>query len=250
MPHRLTTIAAEPALEASPAASTSLGARLSATDVVLQGIKAMIIGGQLNAGSRLPNQKELTEALGVSPGPLREGVRALCVMGVLETRQGDGTFVTSLDSDLLRTPMGFMIDLLTPEHRNELQAVRRVLESEAAGRAALTITPEQLAAATAVLEGVRSHVFADEVVDDETILEADVAFHRIVLQAAENEALTALVDALTDRTFTAGRAIGAHHVEQVRRTYELHTAILDALKERDPDQAHLLMSRDLLAIED
>ena len=240
MLNRVTTAAAEPAV----------GARLSQADAVLQGIKAMITGGQLNAGARLPNEKNLAEAFGVSRGPLRESVRALCIMGVLETRQGDGTYVTSLDSRLLLAPLEFMIDLLAPERRHHLHAVRRVLESEAAGRAALTITPEQLAEATAVLEGVRSHVFADRVTDHETIMRADAAFHRIISQASQNEALAAMVGALADTTFTVRRSIGVQYVEQVRRAYELHMEILDALKRGDPDRARILMSHHLLVIED
>jgi GntR family transcriptional regulator, transcriptional repressor for pyruvate dehydrogenase complex len=223
---------------------------MSQTDVVLQGIKAMITGGQLKAGSRLPVEKELTEALGVSRGALREGVRALCIMGVLETRRGDGTFVTSLDSRLLLAPVGFMIDLQPPEHRHHLHTVRRVLESEAAGRAARTITPEQLAEATAVLEGVRRRVFADRITEHDAILQADAAFHHIVARASHNGALAALIDALTDRTFTARRAMGARDGEQIRRAFELHNAILDALKQGDPDRARILMSHHLLTIED
>ena len=92
-------------------------------------------------------------ALGVSRGSLREGVRALAIMGVLDTRQGDGTYVTSLDSELLLAPMAFLVDLQSPEHRLDLHAVRRVLESEAAARAALRISPEELAAAAAILDG-------------------------------------------------------------------------------------------------
>lgn len=217
---------------------------------MLQGIKAMITVGQLNAGSRLPIEKDLTEALGVSRGALREGVRALCVMGVLETRRGVGTFVTSLDSRLLLTPVGLMVDLQTPEHRPDLHAIRRVLESEAASRAALKISPEQLAEASAVLERVRNEVFTDEAADHETIMEADIAFHRIVARASDNGALAALVDALADRTYPARRAIGVHHMGQIRRAYELHIAILDALKQGDPDRARLLMSHHLLATED
>src|SRR3954451_6894905 len=144
-------------------------AGMSQTDVVLQGIKAMITGGRLKAGSFLPIERDLCEALGVSRGAVREGVRALCIMGVLETRRGVGTFVTSLDSRLLLAPIGFMIDLQTPEQRHDLEAVRRVLEREAAARAALMITPEQLAEAAAVLKGVRSHVFADPVTEHERI---------------------------------------------------------------------------------
>jgi GntR family transcriptional regulator, transcriptional repressor for pyruvate dehydrogenase complex len=63
----------------------------SQTDVVVDGIKPMIIRGQLGSGARLPREKDLAMELNVSRGPLREGVCALCLMGVLETRQGDGT---------------------------------------------------------------------------------------------------------------------------------------------------------------
>src|SRR6185312_14328886 len=118
------------------AADSQPSAGQSQTDVVLQGIKHMITTGTLGPGSRLPIEKDLAVSLGVSRGSLREGVRALCIMGVLETRQGDGTYVTSLDSRLLLAPMGFMIDMQTAEHRRDLHGVRRILESEAAARAA------------------------------------------------------------------------------------------------------------------
>jgi DNA-binding FadR family transcriptional regulator len=171
-------------------------------------------------------------------------------MGVLETRRGAGTFVTSLDSRLLLAPMGFMIDLQTPEHRHHLHAVRRVLEAEAAGRAALTITNEQLAEATAVLERVHSQVFDDHATDHEAIMQADVAFHRLVARATDNAALAALVDAFSDMTLTARRAIGVHDLAHMRRSHRVHVAILDALRQGDADRARLLMSHHLLATED
>ncbi|MEO6115802.1 MAG: FCD domain-containing protein [Pseudolysinimonas sp.] len=225
-------------------------AGLSQTDVVLQGIKSMITSGQLAAGSRLPVEKDLALALGVSRGSLREGVRALCIMGVLETRQGDGTYVTSLDSSLLLAPMGFMVDMQTAEHRRDLHGVRRILESEAAARAALHITDEQLQEAGAILESMHPLVFADPVADHETIVAEDVAFHHVIAKAADNGALAALIDALADRTFVARRSIGEFHEEQVRRSYDEHSAILGALRQHEPDRARLLMSHHLLTIED
>jgi DNA-binding FadR family transcriptional regulator len=93
-------------------------------------------------------------------------------------------------------------------------------------------------------------VFADRITEHERITGADAAFHRIVARASDNRALAALVDALNDQAFIERRAIGGRHVGQVRRTYERHAAILDALKQRDPDRARLLMSHHLLAIED
>src|SRR3954447_2826647 len=124
-----------PAIEDDPLPPRVAGR--SQTDVVLQGIKQMITAGILGPGSRLPREKDLAVALNVSRGSLREGVRALCIMGVLETRQGDGTYVTSLDASLLLAPMAFLVDLGAESDAFQLQAVRRVLETEAAGRAAL-----------------------------------------------------------------------------------------------------------------
>ena len=222
----------------------------SQSDVVVQGIKAMITSGQLGAGSRLPVEKDLAIELGVSRGSLREGVRALCIMGVLETRQGDGTYVTALDAGLLLAPMGFMIDLQTVEHRKDLHIVRRVLESEAAARAALHITPAQLEQASAILDTIRPLVLAEVVSDHESIMTGDAAFHHIIAHASLNGALAALIDALADRTLLARRSIGEHHGEQVRRAYDEHLAILNALRNHEPDRARLLMSHHLLVVED
>ena len=69
---------------------------MSRTDDVVDGIRHMIIDDVLPPGSRLPAEKDLATALGVSRNPLREGVSALSILGVLEVRQGDGTYVTSL----------------------------------------------------------------------------------------------------------------------------------------------------------
>ena len=64
---------------------------------IIQEIKRLVLDGVLGPGSRLPVEKDLAARLGVSRGSLREGVRALVHLGVLETRQGDGTYVTELD---------------------------------------------------------------------------------------------------------------------------------------------------------
>src|SRR3712207_1697225 len=100
------------------ASRTSRSGTGSLTDVGVQRIKAMIVDGELEPGSRLPVEHDLAAALGVSRGSLREGVRALAMMGVLETRQGDGTYVTSLDPSVLLAPMGFVVDL-APGHRTK-----------------------------------------------------------------------------------------------------------------------------------
>jgi len=229
--------------------STRVATR-SQTDVVLQGIKQMITLGSLGPGARLPVEKDLAETLGVSRGSLREGVRALCIMGVLETRQGDGTYVTSLDSNLLIAPMAFMVDLQGQQHRYDLHTVRRTLESEAAARAALFITDERLAEATAIMDDVAPLVVANDSLDHEAIMNADVAFHHVIAESSNNSALAALIDALANRTQRARLWLGLHNHGRVRSSHQEHLDILAALRAHDPDRARLLMDHHLLVVED
>ena len=210
----------------------------------------MITSGTLGAGSRLPIEKDLAGELGVSRGSLREGVRALCIMGVLETRQGDGTYVTSLEASLLLAPMSFMVDLHAASDSSHLQAVRRILETEAAGRAALTIDKDTLAEAEAILTSVEPLVYSTAETDYQAIMEADIAFHRVVARASGNPALEALIEALASRT-VRGRMWRAISEEgAVRATHAEHRAILRALDIHDPDSARLRMGTHLLAVQD
>jgi len=224
----------------------------SQTDVVIQGVKRMITDGELRPGSRLPIEKDLADALGVSRGSLREGVRALAMMGVLDTRQGDGTYVTSLDPNLLLAPMGFMVDLQTPANSAHLQSVRRVLEAEAAGRAALLITDDQISAATAVLDGVDPLLAGSNsgTLDHNAVMEADIAFHRIIATASGNPALEALIDALASRTLRARLWRAISDGGAVLETQAEHRAILRELRSHDPERARIRMSNHLLGVEE
>ena len=80
---------------------------MSQTDVVISGVKQMLSSRRLRPGDRLPIEKDLAAELQVSRGSLREGVRALSTMGILETRQGAGTFVTRLEPSALLSAMEF-----------------------------------------------------------------------------------------------------------------------------------------------
>jgi GntR family transcriptional repressor for pyruvate dehydrogenase complex len=98
------------------------------TDQAIAEIKNLIMSGEFVAGSRLPKEQDLAQRLGLSRNSLREAVRALSLIGVLEPRVGDGTYVTSLEPELLLTGMGFISDLLSGSTLLELHQVRRILE--------------------------------------------------------------------------------------------------------------------------
>src|ERR1017187_2181219 len=178
----MTTAATQTDTPAPPASS------LSQTDVVLQGIKRMITTGALGPGSRLPIEKDLAALLGTSRGSLREGVRALCIMGVLETRQGDGTYVTSLDPTALLAPMAFVIDLHSPANTGHFQTVRRILESEATAKAALRMDAAEQARAEKVLDSIEHYVTGETEMNYGVVMEADIEFHRIIANSSGNPA--------------------------------------------------------------
>lgn len=222
---------------------------VSQTDVVVQGIKKLIVDGALRPGDRLPIEKDLAEALGVSRGPLREGVRALSIMGVLETRQGDGTYVTALDPSLLLAPMGFVVDLQDHSGVHHLHAVRRMLETQAAGLAATRISDEALAAADEILRRTEAELI-DGVPDHEALIDNDIAFHRVIAQASGNPVLAALIEGLGGRTTRdrLWRSISQEGADQA--THGEHRAILDALDSRDPERARVRMAAHLFGVED
>jgi GntR family transcriptional regulator, transcriptional repressor for pyruvate dehydrogenase complex len=222
----------------------------SQTDVVVDSVKKMIISGRLGPGARLPREKDLAVELNVSRGSLREGVRALCIMGVLETRQGDGTYVTSLDASLLLAPMAFLVDLGAQTDAFQLQAVRRVLETEAAGRAAQLIDDAAVRQATDILAGVEPLITSTS--DDHfgAFIEADIAFHRVIAHASGNPALEALIEALATRTVRARLWRAITEEDALASTHREHQAILQAVADRDPDAARIRMGGHLLTVQE
>ncbi|TDC34138.1 FadR/GntR family transcriptional regulator [Kribbella albertanoniae] len=222
---------------------------VSQTDVVVEGIRQMIIDGRLRPGSRLPVENDLAAALGVSRTPLREGVRALSMMGILETRRGDGTYVTKLDPAMLLAPLGFVVDLQDGSATPHLHAVRRILETEAAAAAALHISSSKLESAAELLRHNEAELALAEP-NHETVIENDIAFHRIIAEAGGNPVLAALVAALGGRTMRdrLRRSISQPGADET--AHREHLSILAALTAQDPDRARTRMAAHLFTVED
>ncbi|MCL3859491.1 FadR/GntR family transcriptional regulator [Actinotalea sp. K2] len=232
---------------------------MSRTDHVVDGITRMILDGELSPGDRLPVEKDLATRLEVSRGSLREGVRALSVLGVVESRQGDGTYVTSLDPSLLAGPLGLVVELQGAGHALHVHAVRRMLETEAAGLAASRTQaagPSLVRARAALDDAARVLAEApgpdaDAGVDHhERLLDADVAFHRAVADAAGNPVLAALIEALAGRTARHRLWRGITQAGADERTQGEHEAILAAVTDGDTGRARVRMAAHLLEVED
>ena len=117
---------------------------MSVTDSVIEKIRDLIVTGQIQPGDRLPPEQELATRLSVSRSSLREAVRALSQANVLDVRRGDGTYVTSLEPQLLLSGMSFVVDLMSDSTLVEVFEVRRLLEPAATALAAQRITRSHL----------------------------------------------------------------------------------------------------------
>src|SRR5258705_4336154 len=118
---------------------------MALTDEAIEKIKAMILGGELRPGDKLPKEAELAEHLGLSRNSLREAVKALSLIRVLDVRQGDGTYVTSLRPEILLDTVGFVLDFHRDDSVLHLLEVRRILEPAATAMAAQHMGETELA---------------------------------------------------------------------------------------------------------
>ncbi|KQV06931.1 FadR/GntR family transcriptional regulator [Leifsonia sp. Root112D2] len=200
---------------------------MAVTEEAISTIKAMIVAGELKPGDRLPPEKELSERLGVSRNSLREAVKSLEFIHVLDVRRGDGTFVTSLEPRQLLEAMSFVVDLHRDRSVLEIFEVRRVLEPHAAGVAARLISDSELDALAASLASV------DESTDVDRMVAHDLEFHRIISNASGNAYLSSLLDSMSGSTTRARIWRGITQNESVGRTLSEHASILKALREHD-----------------
>ena len=216
---------------------------MSVTDQAIEKIKEMIISGELHPGDRLPRESDLAQRLGLSRSSLREAVRALSLVRILDVRQGDGTYVTSLDAALLLDALSFVVELHHDRSVLDLLEARRLLEGEAAALAAQRIAPAQVAELHALLDAMPGCV------DVEEFVENDISFHGTIAAAAGNSVLSKLLESLSGRTIRARIWRGITEGGAIDRTVAEHRAICDAIERGSPELARAWMAVHLASVE-
>ncbi|CDR17571.1 FadR/GntR family transcriptional regulator [Streptomyces iranensis] len=204
---------------------------MSAVDKAFHGLRHMIATGRLSAGGRIPPEGELCEELGVSRGSLREAVRMLAALGVIEPRHGSGTYVSQLRPEDIIGSLSLTLELLPLSGLLEVYEIRRVLESHVAAQAAARSTPETVRELFALIEAM-------DATDDPTeASDLDHRFHAEIATAAGNPALASLLSVFRARSrkyqiFTLPEG------EQMRRkSDEDHRVLATAIADRDPRAA-------------
>ncbi len=199
-----------------------------ATQVARQLVE-VILSGQIEPGTRMPSERQLAESFGVGRSAMREALKALSLIGLVEVRQGDGTYLRRADSALL--PEVIEWGLLLGEPRTmDLVEARQEIETVLAGLAAQRRTEEHLIRLRTALDQMEQARTPDEFV------EHDIAFHLAVADAARNSALRDIhssIQALLRAWIL--RALGSS--EAIARSHAEHIPIIEAIEAGDPEAA-------------
>lgn len=204
---------------------------MAVTDEAIGKIKEMILSGTLRPGDRLPKEADLAAELGLSRNSLREAVKALSLLNILDVRQGDGTYVSSLEPPLLLEAVTFVLDFHQDDRVMQAFQVRGILEPAATAMAAQHISEEQLADLRALLDDLGEHPSVEELVAN------DLEFHRRIAAASGVPLLCSLLETISGPTVRARIWRGVTQQEAVTRTLAEHRSILEALEYHDATAA-------------
>jgi GntR family transcriptional repressor for pyruvate dehydrogenase complex len=212
----------------------------TAEEVVVR-LRDMIHDGELSPGDRLPPERDLAKLLGVSRPTLRAGIRSLATVGILQSRQGAGTFVAERDES--PTLDGSPLRMLSALHgftSDEMFEARLALEMSVAAMAAERATSEQMTLLAEEITGMYASID-----NPEGYLVHDMKFHQTIAAASNNRILTSLMNMVATILFDS-RSKTVKRARDLKESAEQHHNIYRALRERDPEGARRAMREHLL----
>lgn len=215
--------------------------RITVSENIIDQIKEKIISGEIKPGEKFPPERVLAETLSVGRTSVREAIRALQYMGVLEVRGGEGIFLSENPSIL--TEHFKASYLLKRFSVMELVEARKIIEGSTVSLATKRSSPEE----RELLQEIYKQ--AENVLDDEkNFLKADFDFHRKIAEMSHNSVLVEMLNTMRELTIK-------ENLDVVKKTGQIHTAlsfhrkILDALLAYDPEEARRHMMDHLEDIE-
>jgi len=217
--------------EREPARQPRAGRRHpAAVDLVTAHVRSLVERGELHPGDRLPPERELAARIGVSRPTVRTALRSLATMGVVQSRQGSGTFIAAGPPALASEPFG-LLAALHRLSRDGLFEARLVLEVGSSALAADRASGDHLAAMSEEVTGMFASVG-----EPLTFLRHDVQFHRAIATASGNPVLGVLIDMLSS-LFYERRRETIQTATDLRETAEAHRRIYQAIRARNRDAA-------------
>jgi len=212
---------------------------------ILEQFKQNIVNGQLKKGDRLPSERQLAEMLGVSRSMIREAVKSLEMIGLIDCVQGGGNFIASDMRDSLVEPLSIMF-LLNGSDIIEVQQFRRALEIASVRLAAKRINGHDLAELDKICKTLESSA---EKVDHDSI---DQTFHRIIAHASGNSLLITTHNAasvLIQNQIRDVRNVILSEHDNLHQVNNQHRSIYEALRIGNADKAVAAMTHHMDYIE-
>ena len=198
-------------------------------------VRDYILDNQLKPGDQLPTEAVLAEGLSVGRSAVREALKALEALGIIEVRPGKGRFVKKTDARTVLEGFAYTI-LLDRRNVRELLQVRKALESSFVGESIACISEKELSEMRALLQG-----WSAKVEKGEGFFEEDLEFHRTLFRPIGNEILLELLDLFM---MVYGRARGKLFPgSSDMRTVRDHEEILQAVEQRDVPRAQSLIQK-------
>lgn len=219
--------------------TTADAPRKQVADIVAERIERLIIDGILKVGQPIPSERALCEKLGVSRSALREGLRVLRGLGIIDTQHGRGSYVAQLSADRDAGPLMHLFNS-QPRTLYDLLEVRAILESEAARLAAQRGTSADFIMIRRRYEEWQAMQADIETRSHQELARTDHAFHRSINDAAHNPVLVHTLQSLSDLMLSSVLASVAnlyHRPEHKRQIDRHHERLYNAIIAREPDKA-------------
>ncbi len=207
-------------------------------------LRQYIKDNEFAPGAKLPSERRLARGLGVSRNSLREALRVLESHGIITVRQGQGTFVSSINLDKVDRSLDLQTITYDSGTLLELHEVREMIEVQAVRLATVRCTEDELAEMKDIIDRTRSKLQEGEVV-----LEEDMSFHAAIIRATKNRVLMRPYSAVTDLLYEVRKA-GIIVSEGETMVAEAHEKILTAMKQGDSDAAAAAMRDHLHRVRD
>lgn len=205
---------------------------------VVEQFQSMLASGEVVAGDRLPPERELAERFGVGRGSVREALRELEILGLVEARQGAGTYVRAVDSRELMAPFRSVV-ALSSAAAEDIVAFRRMFEPQVAAMAAANADDDGRAL---LQQALRRY---DRALGDDHAVAADVDFHEAVARCSANPLVIAVQHALAELFSEFRSHLAGSSYERDQAVARGHQAVFGAIVAGDADAARDAMARHL-----
>jgi GntR family transcriptional repressor for pyruvate dehydrogenase complex len=197
-------------------------------------IRVLMLDGTFPPGEPLPSERHLAERFGVSRGSIRDALRTLETIGLLETRHGQGTYPHELSVDRLVAPLASVMAYRS-DLQDELLDVRRMFEPAVARVAALRATDKDLADLQSLIDAQRQKLNAGQ-----SAIVEDTAFHAILARSTRNRVVMSIMATLND-LLVESRTQSLLQKGRPARSIDGHDAVVSALRQRDAEGASQAM---------